>query len=154
MSYDHAPRWTQNIILPSKYQIRCPECGHIDPNADELLEVLKGHTAYKAQHIPPAIIGTCDNIECERCDEDFAVPLKVAVSILDMPEDIPRCHWIISGNHAWVMVVCQGLESVFRAALFFGLALDNFHEIRQASPEEISMYKRSGCEPLLYGGQT
>lgn len=153
MSYDPAPRWTQNIIIPSKYEIRCPECGQVAFNAEEIMECLTGHGAYEAQHVPPALIATCGNIECPRCDEDFATYLKVVVSIADMPEDEPRTHWIISGEHAWVMVVAQGLESVFRAALFFGLPLGDFNEIRKASPGEISEYKHSGCEPLVYGGQ-
>lgn len=152
MSYDHAPRWTQNIILPRKYDIRCPGCGLTAFNAEEIMDVLKGNTYYVARHFPPALIATCDNIECDLCDEDFAVELKVVVSIVDMPQVAPRIHWIIEGIHSRAMIVCQGLESVFRAAMHFGFPLDDYDEVRLATAEEISDYKHRGCQPLIYGG--
>jgi hypothetical protein len=82
MSFNGDPKWTKNITLPDRGTMRCPTCGHVAANADEVMKILSESSYYWPRHIPPKLIFTCSNSECPHCDEDYSVGLAVQVLVI------------------------------------------------------------------------
>lgn len=87
MSFNPTPEWTNDITLPIEDDIRCPACCVVAFNAETVLRPLRSVTYYQARHVPPKLVATCSNIECERCDEDFEILLSVEVKTFQLELD-------------------------------------------------------------------
>lgn len=79
MSYNGDPKWTEQIVLPLKEDMKCPTCGVVAFNVDDVMECLFEVGYYKPRHIPPKLIFTCGNPNCPDCDLDFYAELSVSV---------------------------------------------------------------------------
>jgi len=79
MSFNHNPEWTPLIKYPNQNKMKCPYCGKVASNVNEVMDNLYNVTYYSARHIPPRLIFTCDNIKCEHCDEDYDFILSVVI---------------------------------------------------------------------------
>lgn len=78
MSYTHNPKWTDTVELMGN-SIVCPEFRRVPENKDEVLEIIFDHVCYEPRHIPPKLIFTCFNGECQNCDGDIVFNLRVNV---------------------------------------------------------------------------
>lgn len=81
MSFDPDPKWTEKINDEALQNIRCPYCKQKPANYDDVTEEVYNASCYNARHIPPSLTFTCFNDECEHCDRDFTVNLKLTIEI-------------------------------------------------------------------------
>jgi len=80
MSYNPEPDWTSEIVYPNKQDMKCPSCGVVAGNADEVMHYLYEGDYYNPRHIDDELIFTCDNPECEHCDEDYKYIVSVVIT--------------------------------------------------------------------------
>lgn len=84
MSYNGDPEWTKNIYLPGREVMKCPTCGKVSGNVDEVMNVIKECEYYHPRHIPPTLVFTCDNPECPDCDKDYTARLSAVVAVMSI----------------------------------------------------------------------
>lgn len=84
MSYDGDPEWTKNITFPSSDEMRCPTCGVVAGNADEVMNDIREDSYYHPRHIPPTLVFTCNNPECPDCDKDYTAELAAVVTVVSI----------------------------------------------------------------------
>jgi hypothetical protein len=85
MSLNTEPDWAPiEVSEQLQEKSRCPVCGksYFDFLKDELEEFRTGYID-ELPHIPKEISITCDNEDCEACDEDFEVKLRVLILPLE-----------------------------------------------------------------------
>ncbi len=83
MTCNPTPTWTDDIKLPTANDLRCPTCGEVAVNADEVLGDLQADSYYNPRHIPPFLTPTCGNPKCADCDGDFRVLLRCEVTVVN-----------------------------------------------------------------------
>jgi len=84
MSYNGDPEWTKNIALPNRDGMKCPTCGVVAGNVDEVMSDLRESSYYHPRHIPPTLVFTCDNPACPDCDKDYTARLYAVVSVISI----------------------------------------------------------------------
>lgn len=85
MSYDESPEWTKNIVYPKIEDMKCPTCGVVGDNADQVMGYLYDGDYYAPRHISDTLIFTCDNPDCPNCDEDYEYSLSVVITAMAIP---------------------------------------------------------------------
>ena len=80
MSYEYDPEWTNTIQYPDNSTFKCPTCGAVAFNVNEVTGCLREMDYYAPRHIPPTLVFTCGNPDCPQCDEDFEYELSVVIS--------------------------------------------------------------------------
>ncbi len=85
MSLNTEPDWAPiEVSEQLRESCKCPACGksYFDFIKDELEEYRTGYI-YELPHIPNEIIIMCDNEDCEACDGEFVVKLRVLILPLE-----------------------------------------------------------------------
>lgn len=86
MSYNYDPVWTDDIVLPDVNTFVCPACGALPDNLGDVLSRITGNSYYHPRHFPSTLVFTCNNVNCIKCDEDFAFKLHVVVTAVPLIE--------------------------------------------------------------------
>jgi hypothetical protein len=86
MSYNPNPEWApvDDSVIQT---IPCPECGeHLVLQGEDDENPLYQGTYYHPRHIPPEVIMWCVNYECDLCEVEVVVKLKVNLEVAELYE--------------------------------------------------------------------
>jgi hypothetical protein len=79
MSYNPNPKWA--AVDDSAIQsIVCPDCG------ENLVLQGSDDVYYEPRHIPPEVTMWCVNDECDLCEVEVTVKLKVKLEVVELYE--------------------------------------------------------------------